>query len=92
MGEICIITWAISPLTNGQITPVIINFRPISSCDLQFPADHVPVRFSCGRPTLALHLGLDFAWLMRWEPEDALDWGERTRSRTVRTFLLERVL
>ncbi|EFH81194.1 hypothetical protein Krac_1894 [Ktedonobacter racemifer DSM 44963] len=29
MGEICTIPWAISPLTNGQITPVIINFRPI---------------------------------------------------------------
>jgi hypothetical protein len=36
MGEICTITWAISPLTNGQITPVVINFRPISSCDLHF--------------------------------------------------------
>src|SRR5260370_27206376 len=51
-----------------------------------FPADNVPVHFSLSRPTLASHRGLHFAWLVRWEPEDALDWGERTRSRTVRTF------
>src|SRR5947208_2213853 len=51
-----------------------------------FPANHVPIRFSCCRPTLALHLGLDFAWLVRWESDGALDWRERTRSRTVRTF------
>jgi hypothetical protein len=49
-------------------------------------SDHAPIRFSCCRPTLALHLGLDFTWLMRWEPEDALDWGERTCSSAKRTF------
>jgi hypothetical protein len=50
------------------------------------PVDHVPVRFAFGRPTPASHRSLDFASGVRWEPEDALDWGERTRSRTVRTF------
>ncbi len=50
------------------------------------PVDHVPVRFAFGRPTPASHRSLDFASGVRWEPQDALDWGERTRSRTVRTF------
>src|SRR5215471_20965268 len=64
---------------------------PHRSCIEPAPAhplssDHAPIRFSCCRPTLALHLGLDFPWLMRWEPEDALDWGERTCSSATRTF------
>src|SRR5258707_9186903 len=51
-----------------------------------FPANHAPIRFSCCRPTLALHLGLDFAWLVRFESEDDLSLGEGTRSSTVTSF------
>src|SRR5258708_37865625 len=47
---------------------------------------HAPIRFSCCRPTLATQFGLDFPWLMRWEPEGALDWSERTCSSATRTF------
>src|SRR5260370_39460324 len=49
-------------------------------------ADNIPVRFTFGRPTQTGHRGLNFAWVVRFELEDALDWGERTRSSTVRTF------
>ena len=55
-----------------------------------FPANHVPIRFSCCRPTLALHLGLDFAWLVRWEPENTLDGGELVNRLKVRTQMLGR--
>src|SRR6266536_2610300 len=53
--------------------------RPLSS-------DHAPIGFSCCKPPLATQFRLDFAWLMRWEPEDALDWGERTGSSATRAF------
>src|SRR6266567_8949674 len=51
-----------------------------------FPANHGPFCFSCGRPTFLCQRSLLLASGVRFEPEDALTWGERTHSSTVRTF------
>src|SRR5437588_11656775 len=53
---------------------------------LLLSSNHVPVCLSFGSPPQARNLRLNFAWIVRFEPEDALDRGERTRSSTVRTF------
>lgn len=42
--------------------------------------------FSCGRPTLLCQRSLLLASGVRFKPEDALTWRERTHPSTVRTF------
>src|SRR5579885_1830080 len=57
----------------------VLVVHPLSS-------DHAPIGFSCCRPTPATQFRLDFPWLMWREPEDALDWSERTGSSATRAF------
>ena len=62
------------PKQEGKIGNTRIIGGPNLSflASLAFSSNHVPVRFSCGRPPLARNRCLDFTWLIVWEPEDAL--------------------
>src|SRR5204862_2422612 len=53
---------------------------------IAFSSNHIPVRFSRGRPTFLCQRSLLLASGVRFEPKDALACGERTQSSTVRTF------
>src|SRR6266571_975544 len=48
-------------------------------------SNHIPICFPFSPPQ-ASHRGLHFASVVRWESEHALEWRERARSSTVRTF------
>ena len=73
-----------------------VTFSPMLTVDVQWQNQFLsfsispPPTFQSVLPVVDQHLpctrGLDCAWLMRWEPVDALDRRERTCSRTVRTF------
>ena len=59
--------------------------RPRIAVAEHLTADNIPVRFPLG-PSLSGIRRIRFALLVRGEPEHALEWRERTRSSTVRTF------
>jgi hypothetical protein len=75
-----------SPIRQSHESQALLkkaHFPPIS---VSLCSNHVPVRFAFSRPPRANHRGLHFASVVRWESKDALVRGQRTRSRTVRTF------